>query len=168
MRTRAISYTISPSADPDMNAAAPMTDSPPYDPPMNRSASTSDGHDRRRPPPPPQEARFAGPAVNGTGMTFADILPASVLGSAPPMDGKKPKSPTHSRFNSGSRSPPRSPSHGASGFKSSFEGHGSAPPLSPKKASFRSAAKSVGIAAMFGRKKSDAGEVRGSYERVET
>ncbi|VDC04006.1 unnamed protein product [Peniophora sp. CBMAI 1063] len=140
----------------------------PYDPPMNRSASTSDGHERRRAPPPPlsQDARFAGPAINGTGMTFGDILPANVLGSAPPMDGKKVKSPspTHSRF--GSRSPPTSPSHGASGFKSSFEGHG-APPLSPKK-TFKSAAKSVGIAAIFGRKSRDSGEVRGSYERVET
>ncbi|KAI0031552.1 hypothetical protein K488DRAFT_86726 [Vararia minispora EC-137] len=78
---------------------------------------------------------FAGPAVNGTGMTFSDILPPHLLASAPPMDAKK-SSPASKRMSAIVH-------RAVSPTKATFADE----KAHTRKASFRGAARLVGRAA---------------------
>jgi hypothetical protein len=97
-------------------------------------------------------------------MTFSDILPAHLLGSAPPMESKKrmslmPTSPKKSGFDGGKGGLDERRTAPGSAFES---GHA-------RKSSFRSAARFVGKAAVAfkGAKPKDGRQERGTYLRVE-
>lgn len=122
---------------------------------------------------------FDGPAVNGTGMTFSDILPAHLLGSAEPMDAKKPPrlgSPKKSSFDAAAAAAHSNGRNSPGMGKEEMEARRRTERRSEeysragghsRKTSFRSAAKIVGRAAGAFRAKQKEDGVGGAYARVE-
>lgn len=91
-----------------------------------------------------QASRFAGPAVNGTGLTFADILPAHLLTTAPPIDAKKRRAPhgqaqgsgVHAQGQGEGSGQGQGQGHERSGSVGSGSGGGGTPSPSPRKFTF--------------------------------